>query len=107
MGGNTSYGEGNLVQEIEDNIQKLRDDVDDIKKFTSQENRIIKNVLDTKLKKEDGENIENNVVQRVQGMIEALERAMPDREVIRKRFNGLEKTVSIWGKFGEFSTVSN
>ena len=107
MGGNTSYGEGNLVQEIEDNIQKLRDDVDDIKKFTSQENRIIKNVLDTKLKKEDGENIENNVVQRVQGMIEALERAMPDREVIRKRFNGLEKTVSIWGEFGEFSTVSN
>lgn len=37
LSGNTSMGEGNLVQEIENNIQKLRDDLDDLKKYSDQE----------------------------------------------------------------------
>ena len=70
LSGNTSMGEGNLVQEIENNIQKLRDDLDDLKKYSDQEQRIIKNDLYTKLTKDDGNNIENNVMVRTRDMLD-------------------------------------
>lgn len=37
LSGNTAVGEGNIVQEIEDNIMKLREDLDEYKKSNSSE----------------------------------------------------------------------
>ena len=45
LSGNTAVGEGNVVQEIEDNILQIRTDLDEYKKINSSEQRILKNDL--------------------------------------------------------------
>mmetsp|Transcript_14290 Transcript_14290/g.18002 ORF Transcript_14290/g.18002 Transcript_14290/m.18002 type:complete len:86 (+) Transcript_14290:1102-1359(+) len=53
MGGG-NYGGGNVVEEIEENIRKLREELDDLKKSSSSEFVILRNDLGKKLTKDDG-----------------------------------------------------
>ncbi len=52
-GGAAMAGEGNVVQEIEDNIRGLRDDLDEWKKHSGNERTIIMNDLHNKQTKEE------------------------------------------------------
>ena len=61
LSGNTSMGETNIVQEIEDNIQKLRDDLDDLKKSSVSDFNVIRNDLHNKFTKEDAKVLEQRL----------------------------------------------
>lgn len=60
MGGG-NYGGGNIVEEIEESITKLRDDLKDLKKMSESELTIIRNDLTRKSTKEDGLQLEERM----------------------------------------------
>ena len=53
MGGG-SYGGGNIVEEIESNIQNLRNDLEELKKNTTSERNIVSIDLSKKMTKDEG-----------------------------------------------------
>ena len=61
LSGNTAVGEGNVVQEIEDNILQIRTDLDEYKKINSSEQRILKNDLYNKSTKKENEELEQRI----------------------------------------------
>ena len=61
LSGNTSVGEGNVVQDIEDNIIKIREDLDEYKKTNSSEYRILRNDMYNKSTKGENEQLEERV----------------------------------------------
>ena len=60
MGGG-NYGGGNIVEEIEESIKKLRDDLGDLKKNSESELVIMRNNLMTKLTKDEAVELEQRM----------------------------------------------
>ena len=100
-------GEGNIVQEIEDKLGNMKDELDEFRKHMGSEQRILRNDLFNKATKDDTQLLETNMMERVQEMIDALKDGMPDKEILRKRFLGLEKQVSTLKHIDKFTIQTN
>ena len=90
-GGAAMAGEGNVVQEIEDNITKLREDLDEWKKHSGNERTIILNDLHNKFTKDESAMMENRIMGQFDMMIVKMKDIFPEKDVLSKRLNKLDK----------------
>ena len=93
LSGNTAVGEGNVVQEIEDNILQIRTDLDEYKKMNSSEQRILKNDLYNKSTKEENEALEQKMTQQQEESMARLHDLFPDKDVIARQLKKLDRQV--------------
>ena len=68
-GGAAMAGEGNIVQEIEDSLQKLKDDMEEWRKTSGNERIIIMNDLQNKFTKKESTVMEDRLLERMQGLV--------------------------------------
>ena len=91
LSGNMAVGEGNVVQEIEDNILQIRTDLDEYKKSASSEVRILKNDLYNKSTKDENQQLEQRLGQQNEQMFNKLQDLFPDKDLIQRKLNRLDK----------------
>lgn len=68
-GGAAMAGEGNIVQEIEDSLQKLKDDLEEWRKTSGNERIIIMNDLQNKFTKKESTVMEDRLLEHMQGLV--------------------------------------
>ena len=94
LSGNMAVGgEGNVVQEIEDNIEQIKTDLDEYKKINSSEQRILKNDLYNKSTKDENKQLEQRIGQQNEEMFAKLQELFPDKDLIQRKMNRLDKQV--------------
>jgi len=106
------HGAGNIVEEIEEAIAKIRDDQNDLKKDTSSELVMIRNDLNRKFTKEDGTELEKRMSSYIESVVIQIKSSFVEKEILQKRLNKLDRNIrtlkndltSIKDKEPEFET---
>ena len=94
LAGNTSMGGGNVVQDIEDAIEKLQTDLEVHKKQSDVDLKMIKNETYDKASKGDIQAMDNQFTERVQQMFNTVTEINLEKEAQRKKTNTLNRKVS-------------
>ena len=93
LSGNTTAGEGNVVEEIEANIAKIRMDLDEYKKANSSDYRILRNDQFNKATKEETEQLEQRVGQQSDDMFAKLQTLFPEKDGVQRKLNKLDRQI--------------
>ena len=93
LSGNTSMGGGNIVQEIEDSILKIKQDMEEQVKYAEFDKRTTRNMIDEKVAKNEIKTIEESFSQQVSDAKAQLDEANIERNTLRQNINGLNKKV--------------
>ena len=91
LSGNTAVGEGNVVQEIEDNIVKIQVDLDSYMKSNSSDFRILRNDLLNKATKEESVQLEQRVGERAEDMVVRLQELFPEKDGVNRKINKIDR----------------
>ena len=93
-GGGTGIGAG-MVDDLEAALAKLRDDFEKHKDAYQKDQAKVKDELAQKATKQDLEDLEARMMQRLQDMFDQLRGMFPDKEALKKKLAALEKNVSV------------
>ena len=85
---------GGLLEDLEHQLAKLREDHDGLKGEFDATNEKIKDELPRKATKEELAELEARMMQRLQDMFDQLRQMFPDKEAMNKKIKALEKNVS-------------
>lgn len=91
-GGGGGYT-GNIVEELEDSIGKLRDDFNELKKSTSSEIVIIRNDLTNKFTKNDGSQLEVRITAYIESVVIQMKGMFMEKEPLQKRLNKIDRFI--------------
>lgn len=95
-GGNGGGGVGaGVVEDLEAALAKLRDDLEKHRGDYARDQAKVKDELNQKATKQELEDLEARMMQRLQDMFDQLRGMFPDKEALKKKLAALEKNVSI------------
>lgn len=84
-----------MTDDLEAAIAKLREDLDKHKSGYERDQAKVKDELAQKATKQDLEDLEARMMQRMQDMFDQLRNMFPDKDALKKKLAALEKNVSI------------
>jgi len=93
MSGNTAMA-GNLLQDLEDGIAKLRVDLDSLKTNCIKNQAKVDVELNQKATKDELAELEGRMMQRLQELFDQMRNMFPDKDVTKKKITAIEKNVS-------------
>ena len=98
-GGGLGGGAGNgvntaMTDDLEAAMAKLREDFDKHKSAYEKDQAKVKDELAQKATKQDLDDLEARMMQRMQDMFDQLRNMFPDKEALKKKLAALEKNVS-------------
>ena len=85
---------GGMLEDLDNALQKLREDHDQLRNEYDVTNDKIKEELPRKADKADLADLEARMMQRLQDMFDQLRQMFPDKDAINKKIKALEKNVS-------------
>ena len=95
-GGNGGGGIGaGVLEDLEAALAKLREDFDKHTGDYAKDQAKVKDELNQKATKQELEDLEARMMQRLQDMFDQLRGMFPDKEALKKKLAALEKNVSI------------
>ena len=83
-----------MLEDLDNALQKLREDHDQLRNEYNATNDKIKEELPRKADKADLADLEARMMQRLQDMFDQLRQMFPDKDAINKKIKALEKNVS-------------
>ena len=94
MGGG-NYGGGNIVEEIENNIQNLRNDLEDLKKNSTSERNIISIDLSKKMTKDEGGQLETRITTYLESVVTTMKAMFLEKDPLTKRLNKVDRNIRL------------
>ena len=83
-----------MTDDLEAAIAKLREDLDKHKSTYEKDQAKVKDELAHKATKQDLDDLEARMMQRMQDMFDQLRNMFPDKDALKKKLAALEKNVS-------------
>jgi len=93
MSGNTAMA-GNLLQDLEDGIAKLRLDLDSLKTNCTKNQAKVQDELNQKATKDELAELESRMMQRLQELFDQMRNMFAEKDVTKKKISAIEKNVS-------------
>ena len=87
--------DGSVIADLEDDINKLRNDLEAHKTETAKQLRQVDNVLEQKASKTDLDDLEQRLMDKLQELLNNLSNMFAEKDQMRKKFLSLEKNVSL------------
>lgn len=84
-------GEGNVVEEIEIALKDLRLDLNELKKKTESDSKIIRNDLFNKATKEEINQLDITLTQKIEFACNNLRDLFPDKDALSKKLISITK----------------
>ena len=99
MAGNTAMagagaGGAGLFDDMEAAIKQIRDDLDAHKDQYGKDLDRLRDSINDKASKEDLNELEQRMMQRLQDMFDQLRNMFPDKDALKKKLSAIEKNVS-------------
>ena len=100
MAGNTAMagagaGGAGLFDDMEAAIKQIRDDLDAHKDQYGKDLDRLRDSINDKASKEDLNELEQRMMQRLQDMFDQLRNMFPDKDALKKKLSAIEKNVSL------------
>ena len=83
-----------LLDDFEKALAELRKDHENLKSQNALEHQQFRDLLNGKCSKEELDDLERRMMQRLQDLIDQLKNMIPDKEALKKQLTALQKRVS-------------